>query len=230
MGGREAVILLGVAAAAVAPLPSFALARPRSHSPALVHPLPFTRSRSPAPVHLLPFTCSRSPTFVHVHPPSLVPPLVCTPLVCTPLVRTHLPPFVPTCILARPRSCSSLPPLVGPRWWFSFVQRPPSFVPTIVRTLPPLFLPRSYPPTLVRHHPPLFVQCTRSFALALGCVRPSRLLLTLVLWTHPCSCSLLLMVPVQVTSTCCKSIISILILISMLTFLCFPLALWVNNA
>jgi hypothetical protein len=185
MGGGGAAILLGVAAAAVAPLPSFALACPRS--PALVHPLPFAHSRPPA--------------LVHVHPPSLVPPLVCTPL----------------------------------------IRCPPSFVPAIVRTsllvrtslvpnLPPLFLPRPYPPTLVRHRPPLFVQRTRSFVLALGCVWPSRLLLTLVLWTHPCSCSLLLMVPVQVTSTCCKSIISILILISMLTFLCFPLALWVNNA
>jgi len=131
MGGRGAAILLGIAAAAVAPPPLFALACPRS----------------PAPVHPLLFTCSRSPTLVHpllftfTHPPSCLPSFV-------------LPSFS-----ARRHSCL------------------PSFVPSLLihtslaPNLPPLFLPRSYPPTLVCHRLPLFVQRTRSFALALGCVR-----------------------------------------------------------
>ena len=102
------------AAATVAPLPSFALARPRSHLPAPVLPLSFARTRSPTLIRVrasslihvrassfmcicpVAFASSRLRTLVHVcgcsccpfaRPPSFV---FMRPCLCA-FARSHLP-------------------------------------------------------------------------------------------------------------------------------------------
>ena len=91
--------LLGVAAATIAPLPSFALTHPHSHSPAPDGPLLMACSRSPALIGLLPFAHSRSclPTLVCIRPfvfecPCLrLPVCVCTHLLSLAPVHCSYP-------------------------------------------------------------------------------------------------------------------------------------------
>jgi len=74
----------------------------------------FAYSHSPTLIHLLSFT------FTH---PSCASPHLYS-LICTSFICTHFPPFVLTYILTCPSSCSCCPTLIGPCWWFLFLQRP----------------------------------------------------------------------------------------------------------
>ena len=75
-------------------------------------------------------SCLWVPTVIHLCLPHLYPPacllalIHVEPFVCAHSLGPHLclPLFVPTCILTCPHSCSCLPTLIGPCWWFLFVQ------------------------------------------------------------------------------------------------------------
>src|SRR5882762_868838 len=85
------------------------------------------------PMRLLLTHPRHQPSFVQHRPSFVQRPL----LFVSPRCRSFVPPsFVPTCVLAPLRSFSCLLTLVGPRWWFLFVQSPPSFVPTHVLARP----------------------------------------------------------------------------------------------